>query len=356
MKRRQFLDNALAASATIAIPEILRARETSSSQRLGITMASYMQRWRNRQDESSGVPGWKDALDVLDHCKELLAGCLQIGVARWTEDFAGEVRDRRESYGIALEGQIRLPWETQDTERFEKDLRAAKEAGATVLRTVCLGGRRYETFETLDSWKEFVGRSYAALERAEPLAAKHGLKLGVENHKDWRTEEHLALLGHLDSEHVGVTFDFGNNIALLEDPVEQAEALAPWIISTHTKDMALASHPEGFYLSEVPLGSGVLDLPRLMEICRSHHPEVWFNLEMITRDPLEVPVLTDRYWETIDDSLPAHHLVKNLSMARDRNVDQLPHISPLELSDQLALEEKHIRMSFQHAQTSLGLV
>ncbi|MEM7699435.1 MAG: TIM barrel protein [Verrucomicrobiota bacterium] len=318
------------------------------SPRLGITMASYGHRWRNRKEPATQVPEWQDALDVLDHCANLGAGCLQIGVNKWTTDFAGKVRSRREALGIELEGQIRLPWKAGDLERFESDLLAAKEAGASVVRAVCLGGRRYESFETRAEWDQFVENSYKALERAEPVLARCQMRLGVENHKDWRADEHLALLRHLDSEYVGITFDFGNNLALLEDPVSQAEKLAPFIVSTHTKDMALAEFEEGFLLSEVPLGTGRLDLVKLMKICQEANPQVWFNLEMITRDPLKVPVLTQPYWETFD-SIPARDLADRIALAKQGSAKALPQIEGLSLSETIRLEETHVRESFANS-------
>lgn len=354
MNRRTFLQAATASAAAGALTPAVGDTAIQSPRRLGITIATYMQRWRHRDNPDAKRPAWKDALDVLDHCRDLGAGCLQIGVNKWSEDFAGKVRDRREDLGIHLEGQIRLPWKPKDADRFESDLRAAKEAGATVVRAICLSGRRYENFEDRQSWDQFVKDSYAALERAEPILAKHKIKLGVENHKDWRTDEHLALLTHLESEFIGVTFDFGNNLALLEDPVEQAEVLAPYIVTTHTKDMALAEYEDGFLLSETPLGTGILDLPRLMDICRKANPDVWFNLEMITRDPLEIPVLTESFWETMPD-VPAQALARKLALAKPGKKEELPHISDLPLAGQLDLEEKLVRDSFNFARESLGL-
>ena len=56
-----------------------------------------------------------------------------------------------------------------------------------------------------------------------------------------------------------------------------------------------------FLLAEVPLGKGVLDLPKVIALCREYNPEVTFNLEMITRDPLKIPCLTEKFWETFTD-------------------------------------------------------
>ena len=127
---------------------------------------------------------------------------------------------------------------------------------------------------------------------------KQGLKLAVENHKDWLVEELVAMLKRIESQHVGVCIDTGNSIALLEDPMAVVEAYAPYAVSTHLKDMGVREYEDGFLLSEVPLGTGYLDLKKIIETCRRGNPKVQFNLEMITRDPLRIPCRTEKYWAT----------------------------------------------------------
>ena len=366
MDRRRFIrktssTTAAAATATVAamgagLPgATLAAAPNSPNRRLGLTLWSYNIRWRNRNQKAkspSPQPGWKDALDVLEHCSKIGAGCLQTGVRGWTSDFAGKIRDKRESLGIALEGQIGLPRSDGEVRRFESQILAAAEAGAQVIRTVCLGSRRYETFDSLAAWNQFVADSRRSLERAEPIAAKHKMKLAVENHKDWRTDEFLALLGELESEWIGVNLDFGNNLALLEDPVELTEALAPYLMTTHLKDMALASHEEGLLLSEVPLGRGVLDLEKMMARCVAANPGIWFNLEMITRDPLRVPVFGDEYWKTMPD-LPAIDLARTLRIAQAGDPEKLPAIAGKSPGEQMEFEERNVRDSFAYARERL---
>ena len=75
---------------------------------------------------------------------------------------------------------------------------------------------------------------------------------------------------------------------------------------------------------EVPLGEGVLDLPRVVQVLRSRHPDVRFCLEMMTRDPLKIPCLTDRYWAAMGD-VPGRNLARTLHMVRTRGrKDPLP--------------------------------
>lgn len=352
MNRRQFLTTSAAALAATALPI---ATAAASRKRLGVSIATYMIRWGSKA-KSARYPGWSSALDVLEHCQKLGAGCLQIGVGGWEADFAGKVRDKREALGILLEGQIGLPKNEGDVARFEASVRAAKEAGATILRTVCLGGRRYENFDTLESWQAFKDDSWKRLTLAEPVMRRQRVKLATENHKDWRVAEHVALLKRLSSEWVGVNLDLGNNLSLLEDPIETVEALAPFTLTTHFKDMAVQEYEDGFLLSEVPLGDGLFDLKRMKEICERSNPSVQFNLEMITRDPLKVPVLREKYWTTFRDA-PAQRLARILALVKTHPPKQpLPTISDKSPEERLAFEEANNVRCFAYAREHLGLV
>ena len=76
--------------------------------------------------------------------------------------------------------------------------------------------------------------------------------------------------------------------------------LAPYAVTTHLKDMAVRAAPIGFELSEVPLGQGLLPLERYIAALRRARPTARLCLEMITRDPLQVPYRTDAYWVAFD--------------------------------------------------------
>ena len=111
----------------------------------------------------------------------------------------------------------------------------------------------------------------------------------------------------------------------------------------------------GFLLSEVPLGDGALDLPRMVETIRRAKPDVRFSLEMILRDPLEVPCLTDRYWATFPD-VNGRDLARAWSRIRDRRTRApLPRISGLTPEQRLALEHECVDRSIRYAREHLGL-
>jgi 3-oxoisoapionate decarboxylase len=339
MDRRQFMQRASAGAAVLALPNM---PSFAKDMGMGVVVHSYGSRW-NSKTVSAKYPAFTSALDLLDHCHQLGSGGVQVVIKDWSADFAKSVRDKREKLGMYLEGSIGVPKTAGDVAAFEQDVIRAKEAGAQVLRTVCSGGRRYEVLHSAEAFADLKKSALASLKLAEPILRKHKVKLAVENHKDWRSPELVGLMKQINSEWIGVTLDFGNNMALVEDPMEVVQTLSPYVFSTHVKDMGVEDYADGFLLSEVPLGKGVLDLPAMFALCRKHNPAVTFNLEMITRDPLEIPCLKPDYWTTFAD-VPGADLARMLRLVRQqKSAPPLPRVSQLSAEDRLAAEEQNIR-------------
>jgi sugar phosphate isomerase/epimerase len=340
-------------AACAAVPA-LRAFAAADTKRLGVVIHSFAVR---AAADRAKAPAARitDPLVLLEHCHALGAGGIQTGIGVRDQDYIARLRRQLDAYGMFLEGSIRLPQDRADVARFAREVRTAKDAGATVVRTVMLSGRRYETFASAAAFRQWADRAYQSLTLAEPVMAKQGLRLAVENHKDWRADELAGILKRLDSPHVGACVDTGNNLALLEDPLTTVAALSPWAFAVHLKDMAVAEYEDGFLLAEVPLGEGILDLKRIVATLRRARPEVRFCLEMITRDPLKVPCLAAKYWATFAD-LPGRELARALAQVRRRQPRQpLPKISRLPQEQQLAAEEENVRKSLDYAGKQLEL-
>ncbi|MFT5187484.1 MAG: sugar phosphate isomerase/epimerase [Verrucomicrobiales bacterium] len=323
---------------------------------MGVVVTSYMQRRGQRGHEKSKLyPPFSDALAVIEHCHQAFnAGGVQIGIGPWNSDECKPVRAKCEDYDMFLEGQIRLPENESDVDQFEATLKAAKEAGVTVHR-VALGGRRYEDFDSLKKFTAARDRAWKRLRLAEPIAAKHRVKIGIENHKDWRIPDMLAFMEGLSSEYVGTCIDTGNSISLLEHPNETVEAFAKYGVTTHIKDMGVKEYKHGFLLSEVPIGEGFLDMKRLLTICEKAHPAIQFSVEMITLDPLKIPCLTEKYWATFGET-KGQRLANALAMVRKHASNKpLPHISGRTPYTMLAYEEANIAQCIHYAETTLGL-
>jgi sugar phosphate isomerase/epimerase len=280
--------------------------------------------------------------EFLAHCHELGAEGMQMSLRIMSPEQAAGLRLQADEWEMYVEGSVKLPADRDDVARFDAEVRTADDSGAKVLRTVALDGRRYETFHDLESFRQFAERAWRSLALAERVVAKRKVHLALENHKDWRVDELLAGLKRLDSEYVGVCVDTGNSIALLEDPWQVVEAYAAWAFSIHFKDMGVRECAEGFLLAEVPLGDGFLALDKIADMLRTARPEVRFSLEMITRDPLRVPCLTEGYWSTLA-GLPGRELARTLAMVRDKAVEEpLPTVSELTAEDRVRVEEENV--------------
>ena len=287
--------------------------------RLGIATTSYI----------NGDP-IRDAYEFLEHAHALGA----IGIQAPPVGDVAKVRERAAALGMYVEAIVGLP-RNNDAAQFEKTVQNAKTMGATCIRANC-GGRRYEDFSTLGEFENFRTRALNAIKLAVPIAEKYKIPLAIENHKDWTVEQQIAILKSYSSEYLGACLDFGNNLALCEDPMETAEKLAPFTITTHVKDMGVEPYADGFLLSELRLGEGFLDLKKMVSLLR---PSVRLNLEMITRDPLKIPCLTDRYWATFPD-MKAAQLAHALHLVQQHGT-KLPRVMQLPRPELLRVMEEN---------------
>jgi sugar phosphate isomerase/epimerase len=347
MNRREML-SAVAASVPALLGPPAATGETPAARRMGVVLYSLGLR---RAAEPRGP--LQEPLGFLDYCRSLGAGGVQVPLGVRDRAYATRLRRRLDESGMYLEGIIRLPDDEADVGRFDAEVHSARDCGAAVLRTALLNGRRYETFRRAQDFTEFRRQSRRRLALARPVVERHRVPLGIENHKDHRAEELAELVRGTHSPQVGVCLDTGNNVALLEQPLQTAEVLAPLAVTTHIKDMGVEEHADGFLLAEVPLGEGFVDLPRLVGLLRRARPDIHLNLEMITRDPLRVPCLAPGYWVTLE-GVSGRRLAKMLALVRARAPrGRLPRVSELSPEQRVAREAENVRRSLRFANERL---
>jgi sugar phosphate isomerase/epimerase len=344
--RREWL--AAGAGGLLALMARADTPAAASPAHMGVVIHSYGIR-RSADKERR----FDDPLTFLDYCRGLGAGGVQTSVGVRDDAYAAKVRDLLAAHKLYLEGSIALPRDKADVERFTAEVRTVKRCGATVFRTVLMSGRRYEVFDSADGFRKFVEDGKQALALARSVVEKHEVRMAVENHKDLRTPELLEVLKKLDSPFVGVCLDTGNSIALLEAPQETTDLLAPLVFTTHVKDMGVEEYADGFLLAEVPLGTGFLDLAKIVAAVRRARPEARLNLEMITRDPLKIPCLTPKYWATLE-AISGRRLAEMLALVRARaGKKPLPRVGELGKEEQLRREDENVRQSLRYARERL---
>lgn len=354
MHRREALKSISLAGLSAIAPSTVIADPTRSRPKTTLGIVVYALGTRARAEKAAGDPGFADPIRFLEHCRGLGAGGIQLPLGVREEQYCRQLRGKAEEYGMFIEGIVGVPQSDSAAESFESQLRTAARCGVDVVRTVIIPGRRYERFKSDEEFRRFETRGVQALERAEPIAARCRVKLAVENHKDQRVPERLAVFNRLSSEWVGACVDTGNSFSLLEDPLEVVRAYAPWAISAHLKDQGVCPCPEGFLLADVGLGDGFLPLADMVRVLREANPKIRFSLETITRDPLKVPCLAESYWPTFSD-IPASDLARTLRIVHEHADRNLPQVSSLPVAEQVALETECVGQCLEYAREKLRL-
>jgi 3-oxoisoapionate decarboxylase len=108
---------------------------------------------------------------------------------------------------------------------------------------------------------------------AATVAEKKGVKLAIENHIDYNSEEIQWLIEAVGSDHFGVNLDTANFLRVLDDPLEAVRKLAKHVYATHVKDLRPVkgvSVKEWYYFSSVPAGSGLIQIKEIAQVLKDN--------------------------------------------------------------------------------------
>jgi sugar phosphate isomerase/epimerase len=142
-----------------------------------------------------------------------------------------------------------------------RNLACAEAIGADVMRIVG-SSRKFRNEPHGPQLERLAGMLREAVKDAE----RCGIRLAIENHIDFTADEVLWLIDAVGSPWLGVNFDTGNFIRLLDDPIKGMTKLAKHVYATHVKDLTVrkgVAVDEWFFFSSVPVGQGVVDNRKL---------------------------------------------------------------------------------------------
>lgn len=348
MTRRAALGTVAAAVASVAF-----ATEMPKRSDLGLVAynCGIRRKWMQQKDPKVDL---FEPLTFLKHCRDVGAGGMQVSLGVLEAARVKALRDFADEHKLFIDGIVNPPTEETDLARLEAEIRTASEVGVQAVRTVVMPGRRYEQFKSLKEVREAEARALRMLELTAPIVTRYRVRLAVENHKDQRIDERLAIYEHLSSEFIGATVDTGNSFALLDDPYGAIESLAPFAFTVHFKDQALREYEHGFLLADIPLGQGSFDMKRISVILKRAKPDIRMMLELITRDPLKVPCLSEKFWATMPQ-VSGDDLARTLRFVRDHTAKSLQEVSSLSVDKQVELEDTNIAASLRYAREELDL-
>jgi sugar phosphate isomerase/epimerase len=136
-------------------------------------------------------------------------------------------------------------------------LERARAIGADVMRVV--GSSLMFRNQPHEPQLERLTRMFS---EAVQIAEQYGIRMAVENHIDFTANEMLRLLTAVNSPYLGINFDSGNFVRLLDDPVKGMAKLAKYVYATHIKDLKPqkgVGADEWYFFSSTPIGDGIVD-------------------------------------------------------------------------------------------------
>ena len=120
-----------------------------------------------------------------------------------------------------------------------------------------------------ENHRDHIARLVPMYKEAAKIAEANGVRLAAENHIDFTADEMLEIIQAVDSPNFGINFDTGNFLRLLDDPIAGMEKLAPYVFSTHIKDLKLhptAKPTDWYFFCGVPVGFGLVNNFKLAEL------------------------------------------------------------------------------------------
>jgi len=129
------------------------------------------------------------------------------------------------------------------------------------------------------------------------IARDQGLRIGIENHQDFGSEELLAFAGEA-GDNVGIVLDTGNPFAVAEDPVAFTRRVAHRLVHVHLKDYRAQFTSEGYNLVRCAIGDGCVPFTEMADVISSHTSSlpVTASLEPAALEARHIRLFTPEWW------------------------------------------------------------
>jgi sugar phosphate isomerase/epimerase len=236
--------------------------------RLGIS--SYTYNW------AVGVPGYPPenpltAEALLQEAATLGVRVVQIADNLPLDALAPARIDALAALAAELQLDIEIGTAGIAPEHLQKYLDLAIRLRAPLVRTVI------DTATNQPSPAAAIG----LLGEALPEYRRAGVTIAVENHDRFPARTLERMIERLGSEHLGICLDTANSLGCGEDLQTLLGTLGRWVVNLHVKDFCVRRlpHKKGFVVEGCPAGTGLVDIPVLLNRLRELGRDVSVILE-----------------------------------------------------------------------------
>lgn len=304
VSRREFLKTSAGAAATVGL---MGCSEFTGSSGTGRTRHSFrlgldtytVHRSLTAQDESNRVSLWR----LIDRLDELGLTGLQIDPSHF-KCLPGDdpkALDRLEEVHHEKGYYFEIGMGGWDPDRMVERIRMTARFGGKALRTFC--GHEGTTQEEL---RNYIQWSAPAFRQAAEATEDCDVRIAVENHGDFTSDQMLELIELADHPRVGVCLDTGNSLFRKEDPIRCAKNLAKYTYSMHIKDWFMTFDEKGHPQWEpAVVGKGEVPVADILRIVAGHHRDLYLAIENPIQ-PLDTEAATvKREWQHLVASAKA---------------------------------------------------
>ncbi|NQX25886.1 sugar phosphate isomerase/epimerase [Microbacteriaceae bacterium VKM Ac-2854] len=209
---------------------------------------------------------------------------------------------------------------------LEKIIRAVTAVGVTELWTATAnyqfrirGLYACDRFRTDVDWSTQLAATAKVLHRIAPVLRDTGAHLNLETHEEITSFEVVRLVEEAGPDAFGITFDTANVLVRAEDPVAAARRVAPYVRSTHVRDVALAFTQDGIGRFLAPVGDGVLDWSTILAVLEEANPELNLSIEGVaggTNAEMSL-FIDDPVWQAGHPDLTIAEFAEVIRLTRD---------------------------------------
>lgn len=235
-------------------------------------------------------------------------------------------------------------------EHLALGIRVARALGSPVFRCILGMGDDRQTEGGIEAR---IADTVKVLKAGRSRALDAGVKIAVENHGgDMQAWELVELIEAAGKDYVGANIDSGNACWTMEDPIENLETLAPYVLTTSLRDSAVWESENGATVQWTAMGEGNVDLKtyfkRLAELC----PGVPVHIETISGFNREIPYLKEDFWK-VWPKMKAKDFARFVALAKTGKPRQ-PHKSANNEEEQ-AYQKGEVERSIKFCKEVLGL-
>ena len=162
----------------------------------------------------------------------------------------------------------------------KRSVEEANILGVDIIRS-CSGGLMRWNPESL-STTQLLDEMAEELSSQLPMLREGRVILAIETHFEFTTFELLRVFemcGVNPGDCLGICLDTMNLLTMLEDPLAATERVLPWVVSTHIKDGAVRLTEEGMQTFTCPIGEGLINLQRIIDLLSGSSREINLSVE-----------------------------------------------------------------------------